>query len=140
MRESRGWRGPSLEKAARAVGLLLLAASAWRCGPTPQEPDAVPSFTEHRVAANVEGRVLGSMDGIAPDTVAFLARITNWNGESELFYQVESDVSLLDAGRVPADQVQIAFEFNPELDVHLSFSAWTAGTDTARVKWSHTAD
>jgi hypothetical protein len=112
-----------------AVSLLHCAESA------PLEIEA----TDAPAPAYMRSGVVETCDGNAPDTVAFLARILNWDGTSKLHYQVELDSLPLVAGSVDYDQVQVVFAVDPSVDLEFRFSAWSAGTDTTHAEWASPA-
>ncbi len=130
-------RAPFRIASQSALNVILTLTLVHCAQPLPQEPETLSSQVGSDAVQHVESRTIERSDGNPPDTVAFLARIVNWDQMSGLYFQVESDWSILHSGDVASDQLQVVFEYNPGADTHLWFSAWSAGTDTTRVEWVH---
>jgi hypothetical protein len=115
----------------RLILCATLAISLIHCSePLPEEPNTFVSSSP-----SLRSGVIERCDGNAPDTIAFVARILEWDGVSELNYRVDSGSTTLISGSVDYDQIQIAFAVDPTQDVRLLFFAWSLGADTTYAQW-----
>jgi hypothetical protein len=113
-----------------AVSLACLSG----CIEETQEPEYFPD-----VPPGVNVMYYDFSDGIAPDTVYFLALVGDWNGVDTLFYRLSE--KLAEGERVIEEywyldyNVELAVAYDPLDALELLWRAWMAG-DTAELSWT----
>jgi hypothetical protein len=74
-------------------------------------------------------------DGIAPDTVYFVALVGDWNGVDTLFYHLSDRGRVIEESWWISNNVEAAIAYDPLDDLELLWRAWMAG-DTAELVWT----
>ncbi len=107
-----------------ALVLLILLAACVDSPPEPEDP-----FADLPPGVTVDYYDLS--DGIAPDTVYFVALVGDWNGVDTLFYRLAEGERVIEENGFLDDAVELAVAYDP---LELLWRAWMAG-DTAELVW-----
>lgn len=110
-----------------ALSLLVLLAA---CDGTPEELD---DFSDVPPGVNVDYYDLS--DGIAPDTVFFVALVGDWNGADTLFYHLSESGRVIDEGWWVDWAIEAPLAYDPLDDLEILWRAWMVG-DTAELVWT----
>jgi hypothetical protein len=106
--------------------IVLLAA----CPDTPEDPDDFPD-----VPPGVNVDYYDFSDGIAPDTVYFVALVGDWNGTDTLFYHLSESGRVIEEGCYVDWAVEAPVAYDPLDELEILWRAWMAG-DTAELVWT----
>jgi hypothetical protein len=119
---------PTVSTILSPAGVLLLAllTACVDVSFEPHVPDVPPGV-------NVDYYDLS--DGIAPDTVYFVALVGEWNGRDTLFCSLLEGERVVEEGWWLDDAVELALAYDPFEPLELTWRAWMAG-DTAELVWS----
>ena len=110
-----------------ALCLLVLLAA---CYDTPEGLDDLPD-----VPPGVNVDYYDWSDGIAPDTVYFVALVGDWNGTDTLFYYLSESGRVIDEGWWLDWAIEAPVAYDPLDDLEIVWRAWMAG-DTAELVWT----
>lgn len=109
---------------------LLLAVLVGAC------IESSPDFVyEPDVPAGVNVMYWVDGDGIAPDTIYFLALVGEWNRVDTLFYSLSEGERVIEEYWFLDNNVELAVAYDPLDDLVLLWRAWMAG-DTAELIWT----
>jgi len=114
--------------------LVFLLACLSGCIEATEEPEYFPD-----VPPGVHVTYYDFSDGIAPDTVYFLALVGDWNGVDTLFYRLSEKLGegerVIEEYWYLDDNVELAVAYDPLDALELIWCAWMAG-DTAELSWT----
>jgi hypothetical protein len=109
---------------------LVLALLLAGCTESPREP--YDPFDD--LPPGVTVTYYDFSDGIAPDTVYFLALVGDWNGVDTLFCSLSDSTRVIAEGWWVDYGVELPMAYDPLEDLELLWRAWMAG-DTAELTW-----
>jgi hypothetical protein len=111
---------------------LLLSTLLAGCAESPQAPD---DYYSPDVPPGVNVYYYDWSDGIAPDTVYFLALVGEWNRVDTLFYMLAEGERVIVENWFIDNNVELAVAYDPLEDIEYVWRAWMAG-DTAQLVWT----
>ncbi|UCC71479.1 MAG: hypothetical protein JSV86_13925 [Gemmatimonadota bacterium] len=106
--------------------LVLLAACVDSPAPEDYSSDLPPGVTVDYYDFS---------DGIAPDTVYFVALVGDWNGVDTLFYYLGESGRVIEEGWYVDWAVEAPVAYDPLDELEIIWRAWMAG-DTAELIWT----